>query len=219
MKRILAISDIHGFTEGVRTLLEQARYLPGTDDLYLLGDFIDYSPSTWKGLTYIRELFHQGAKAIAGNMEIWLLQQMNRDKTPLISLADRHFLQSLPFYLLQDSYLFVHAGIRPGIPLENQRIADLTGIRNDFWNSSERMPYTVVFGHTPTHRLGSLPGEVWHVPGKLGIDTGAKHGLRLTLVDLSNRLSYSLSTSRENLYGDLRKVKWVSKVTPPSFTP
>ncbi|WP_052329700.1 metallophosphoesterase [Thermicanus aegyptius] len=208
MRRILVISDIHGFSEGVRILLEKAGYLPGTDDLYLLGDFIDYSPSTWEGITYIRDLFQHGAKAIAGNMELWLINKLDKVNSSFISQADLNFLKSLPFYLLQDSYLFVHAGIRPGISLENQRISDLTGIREDFWNSSEHMPYTVVFGHTPTHHLGALPGELWHVPGKLGIDTGAKHGLRLTLVDLTHRLSYSLSTSKGNLNGDIRIMKW-----------
>lgn len=205
MSRILVISDIHGYTEGVRILLDQAGYVPGSDELFLLGDFIDYDPTTWKALKDIRELIENGAKAILGNLEQWLLSRKKDKEIPNEYLSDLELLERLPFYLLQDSYLFVHAGLRPGISLEKQLPSDLTGIRQEFWNSKETFMYSIVFGHTPTHLMGAKPGELWHASGKLGIDTGAKHGFRLTLVDINGRISYSVSTSRNNLYGDFRQ--------------
>lgn len=208
MSRILVISDIHGYTEGVHILLKQAGYVPGSDQLFLLGDFIDYDPATWKALKDIRKLIENGAKAILGNLEQWLLSRKKEKKIPNEYLSDLEMLDRLPFYLLHDSYLFVHAGLRPGIPLEKQLPNDLTGIRQEFWSNKEVLMYSIVFGHTPTHLMGAKPGELWHASGKLGIDTGAKHGLRLTLVDIYDQIAYSVSTSRNNLYGNFRQTTW-----------
>lgn len=101
-------------------------------------------------------------------------------------------------------WLFVHAGIRPGVPLSEQTTDDLTGIREEFWASSPEQGPTVVFGHTPTFKLGAKPGALWQTQGRLGIDTGAKHGHRLTLLDLHEGLAYSCSTEPLQLYEDVR---------------
>ncbi|MFE5321275.1 metallophosphoesterase family protein [Paenibacillus sp. NPDC056579] len=214
MSRILAISDIHGHTDGVRLLLEAARYEPGVDELFLLGDYIDYDPSTWSALDDIRQLTAGGARAIAGNMETWLCSTPNerssvQDAGPaLASWLD--FAGALPYYQLHTSFLFVHAGLRPGLKLEDQLPADLTGIREPFLLTRNPYPLPVIFGHTPTRRMGAAPGEIWVGPGIIGIDTGAKHGLRLSLVNLTNQTVYSCSTDPDNLYGDMRFTAWVS---------
>lgn len=213
MSRILAISDIHGHTEGVRMLLEAARYEPGVDELYLLGDYIDYDPRTWGAIDYIRQLTMGGAHAISGNMETWLYSNNDAHScmegiaaSPAASVLD--FVRTLPYYRTHASYLFVHAGLRPGVRLEEQLPSDLTGIRESFWSTPSPYPLPVVFGHTPTHRMGAAPGEIWTAPGMIGIDTGAKHGLRLSLFDLSNQTVYSCSTAPTNLYGDIRFEAW-----------
>lgn len=63
-------------------------------------------------------------------------------------------------------YLFVHAGIRPGIALAHQRTGDLRWIREDFLDSEAAHPLFVVHGHTISER----PDER---PNRIGIDTGA----------------------------------------------
>lgn len=63
-------------------------------------------------------------------------------------------------------YLFVHAGIRPGVPLESQSIHDLRWIREGFLDSSVDHSFVVVHGHTITDG----PDER---PNRIGIDTGA----------------------------------------------
>lgn len=63
-------------------------------------------------------------------------------------------------------YLFVHAGIRPGIPLDEQSTRDLRWIREDFLTSDVAHPYMVVHGHTITPE----PDEQ---ANRIGIDTGA----------------------------------------------
>ena len=74
-------------------------------------------------------------------------------------------------------YLFVHAGIRPGISLEKQTIADLRWIREDFLESKVRHPQIVVHGHT----ISAGPDEQ---PNRIGIDTGAYATGTLTAIRL-----------------------------------
>ena len=210
MTRTLAISDIHGHAEGLLSLLRMADYKPGADRLYLLGDFIDADPATWGALREVRELAEGGARAVLGNMERWLLgEAVRKGKTASpASDIDLAWLRRTPLSWREGDYLFVHAGIRPDLPLERQEADDLTGIRQRFWGDDGALPYTVVFGHTPTFKLGASPGELWFGRDRIGIDTGAKHGHRLTLVDLSNRLAYSCSTGGAEGYGDYRRSSW-----------
>jgi serine/threonine protein phosphatase 1 len=75
-------------------------------------------------------------------------------------------------------YLFVHAGVRPGISLEKQEPADLMWIRDDFLRSRSPLPgYVVVHGHT----IVDLPQERDY---RIDIDTGAFVSGRLTCLVL-----------------------------------
>jgi serine/threonine protein phosphatase 1 len=74
-------------------------------------------------------------------------------------------------------YLFVHAGVRPYVPLERQDPSDLMWIRQPFLSSDTDFGAVVVHGHTPR----PAP-EVRH--NRIGIDTGAVAGGRLTCVVL-----------------------------------
>ncbi|MBB3108294.1 serine/threonine protein phosphatase 1 [Paenibacillus phyllosphaerae] len=208
MSRLFALSDIHGHVEGSKLLLAEAGYTPVLDRLVLVGDYVDQDPSTYEALPFIRELTEGGAMAVTGNMEQALLQH-NKLASAGSRLAQYvPFLEQLPYYVELEHYLFVHAGIRPGVPLAQQREDDMIGIRSEFWSRPAAEPYTIVFGHTPTHRIGASPGELWLQEKRLGIDTGAKHGLRLTLVELTERKAYSCSTNPKNRYGDVRTVRW-----------
>ncbi len=89
------------------------------------------------------------------------------------------FLRHLSFYTEIGSYLFVHAGIRPGVPLDQQRHEDLVWIREDFLSSTADHGWVVVHGHTITMEAESLPNRI-------GIDTGAYATGRLTAVVLEN---------------------------------
>ncbi|RRJ61956.1 serine/threonine protein phosphatase [Paenibacillus oralis] len=202
--RLLAISDIHGHGEGLKLLLAASAYDARRDQLILLGDYINADPDTWGTLEQIQQLTLNGATALLGNLEMGLLKKAGSIPETLVPPARLDWLNGLPFYVTVGSWLFVHAGIRPGRSLEQQSPEDLTGIREDFWNAAPDCGYTVVFGHTPTFKLGAKPGAIWQAPGRLGIDTGAKHGERLTLLDLTGGTAYSCSTLQASLYGDLR---------------
>jgi len=83
------------------------------------------------------------------------------------------FLKSLPLTHRAGGYLFVHAGLRPGVPLERQAPHDLLWIRGQFFASDADFGSVIVHGHTP------IPAPVIR-PNRIGIDTGAVKGGKLT---------------------------------------
>lgn len=58
------------------------------------------------------------------------------------------FLKSFEDYEVFGDYLFVHAGIRPGVKFEDQKVKDFRWIRKEFLQSKKPLPYKVVHGHT-----------------------------------------------------------------------
>jgi serine/threonine protein phosphatase 1 len=86
-------------------------------------------------------------------------------------------------------YLFVHAGVRPGVPLENQTSTDLMWIRDDFLRSKIPLPQrVVVHGHT----ICDFPQDRQH---RINIDTGAFASGRLTCLVLREARRRFISTS------------------------
>lgn len=214
-KRLLAISDIHGHQDGLMRLLHQAAYDPAQDQLLLLGDYIDAdNPVSWGTLEMVRELVSQGAIAIPGNQELKLValskRHRNRGRLPGRQHHYVKWIHSLPLCIIDHEILFVHAGLRPGIPLREQSVRDMTEIREDFFtypvrhlaslidndesNGSKPLWRRIMFGHTPTSKLGAAPGDIWTDGRRIGIDTGAKHGQRLTLLDVREGITYSCPT-------------------------
>ena len=95
------------------------------------------------------------------------------------ALPEAHvrFFRSLQLSVAYGDYLFVHAGVRPGVPLAAQSEADLIWIRGPFLNHAEPFGKIVVHGHTP----GQEPVTR---PNRIGIDTGAVFTGRLTALRL-----------------------------------
>ena len=101
------------------------------------------------------------------------------------------FLGSLEMTAVYGDYVFVHAGLRPGVPLSAQREQDLLWIRNDFINASTPFEKIVVHGHTPAE--AAFMGDY-----RIGIDTGAYATGVLTAVRLrdGDRRFIQSTTSR-----------------------
>lgn len=91
--------------------------------------------------------------------------------------AHEQFLRRLELMVVYGDYVFVHAGVRPGLPLERQVAADLLWIRNDFLDHSHGLKATVVHGHTPVE-------EVFLGRQRINVDTGAYATGVLTAVRL-----------------------------------
>ncbi|MBI1777873.1 MAG: serine/threonine protein phosphatase [Proteobacteria bacterium] len=99
----------------------------------------------------------------------------------------RRFLAELALSHIEGDYLFVHAGIRPGIPLEAQDAADLLWIREEFLDSADPHGKVVVHGHTIRPRPEVLSNRI-------GIDTGAFMTGRLTALVLEGDEASFLAT-------------------------
>ena len=89
----------------------------------------------------------------------------------------RVFLKGLISSFICGGYFFVHAGVRPGIPLTKQRDDDLLWIRDEFLLHEEEFGKIVVHGHTPVRELDIRQNRI-------NIDTGAYVTGRLTCLVL-----------------------------------
>lgn len=110
---------------------------------------------------------------------------------------DREFLASFEDMIAIGDYLFVHAGINPEIPLEEQRRKDLRWIREPFLSHGEPHAAVVVHGHTITD-------DPVDRGNRIGIDTGAYSSGRLTALVLegtSRRYLEALDEEGEILVG------------------
>ena len=106
------------------------------------------------------------------------------------SLPEAHteFLRSLKPYHVVGDYLFVHAGIRPGLPLQKQSRFDLIWIRERFLGSDADHGRCVVHGHT-------IRRQVDFRPNRIGIDTGAFFTNKLTCLVLEGDTRSLIQTS------------------------
>lgn len=98
------------------------------------------------------------------------------------------WLSALPTFYRSGSYYFVHAGIRPGVPLAKQKEHDLLWIRDAFIESDEDHGAIIVYGHT-VYEEG-----VQFAANRIGIDTGAYRTGMLSAVGLQGLDQWALTT-------------------------
>ena len=101
----------------------------------------------------------------------------------------RELLLRLKLWARFGDYLFVHAGIRPGCPIDRQRPEDLLWIRTPFLTSRDDFGVVVVHGHSITHQPDLRSNRI-------GIDTGAVATGRLTAAVLGGGPPSFLRVSR-----------------------
>jgi serine/threonine protein phosphatase 1 len=133
------------------------------------------------------------------------LQSYGVDTTALARLGDaealafvrkaiprRHveFLESFHDSCRFGDYLFVHAGIRPGVELDQQKQVDLRWIREPFLFDETDHGFVVVHGHTISH-------DVDRRPNRIGIDTGAYRSGVLTAMAIEEDRTWFLDTRTE----------------------
>ncbi len=107
------------------------------------------------------------------------IERLRRLLYAAVPAAHLAFLEKLELFHVAGDYAFVHAGIRPGVPLEAQRAADLLWIRDPFLTAKNHFDKCVVHGHT----ISTAP-EVR--ANRIGIDTGAFFSGRLTCLVLED---------------------------------
>jgi serine/threonine protein phosphatase 1 len=199
--RLLAIGDIHGCLVQLKELL--ARVAPREEDqMVFLGDYIDRGPDSADVIDCLIE-FSKSFPAtvfLRGNHEEMFVDYLaGLDPTTFLlngglkTLSSYHdsgkwpipqthhsFLANLVNYYQTDEYIFVHAGLRPGLPLSDQKSHDLLWIRQEFINSDFDWGKTVVYGHTPLIKP-------FLTDKRIGLDTGCVYGRQLTCCNLRTR--------------------------------
>ena len=105
-----------------------------------------------------------------------------------IPVEDIEFVNGFADSVRSGDYLFVHAGIRPGIPIEEQSSHDLRWIREAFLNDGKDHGMMIVHGHT-------ISDGVDERANRIGIDTGAYQSGALTALGLEDDRRWVLSTN------------------------
>ena len=94
------------------------------------------------------------------------LEELHARLPQIVPEEDREFIAQFEEMIVAGDYVFVHAGIDPAVPLEEQRRSDLLWIRERFLKHKGPMPKIVVHGHT-------IFDKVEQKRQRIGIDTGA----------------------------------------------
>jgi serine/threonine protein phosphatase 1 len=173
------------------------RPLPGFEIVNLLGNHEDSMIRFLDDLSVGPAWLYYGGVATLASYRVEARGQSWRDERELRRLQaelrqrlpERHlqFMQSLPLHHCEGDYLFVHAGIRPGIALGRQVREDLLWIRDEFLLSPLDHGKVVVHGHTIT----DVPDLQLN---RIGIDTGAFATSRLTCLVLDGEARAFLAT-------------------------
>ena len=108
------------------------------------------------------------------------------DMVDAIPQAHRDFLVSRPLTYQTDDLFLAHAGVRPGVPLDQQAEEDLVWIRHDFLPDTRDYGPLVVHGHTVT----DAPE---HAGNRVNLDTGAGYGKPLTAAVFEGRQVWVLT--------------------------
>lgn len=168
MPRYIAITDIHGELEKLESVLSQIETRP--DDIFVfMGDYIDRGAKSKEVVErVIKQSETHKCVYLMGSHEYALLHAKQDEYYNYLfwnyggpatvksyggnfdNILKTHgdFFRSLEFYYLTDEYLFVHAGINPDYPLEEQCETDFVYIRSAFYNRKHNLPQKIIFGHT-----------------------------------------------------------------------
>lgn len=176
-------------------LLEQP--LAGFEAVRLLGNheqaMLDFLEDPRVGPAWLyyggaATLYSYGINAQASPPEgVERFQHLSHELRHLLPPEHLEFLRRLSLHHIEGDYLFVHAGIRPGVPIDRQQRDDLLYIRDEFLNSALNHGRIVVHGHTIT-------SEPDVQPNRIGIDTGAFATGRLTCLVLDGASRTFLQT-------------------------
>jgi serine/threonine protein phosphatase 1 len=201
-ERVFIIADLHGCLDMLKRLMEKIDWQPEEDRLIFLGDYIDRGPDSRGVVDFILSLLRcsPGVQCLIGNHEALLLDYLSgkdrrlfllnggtttlesyergrKEGEELIPADHVAFYRSLVPYVELERHYAVHAGFKPGVPLEAQTLEDMTWIREPFIHSENYFEKRIIFGHTPFY-------EPLIMKNKIGLDTGAVYGNRLTCLEL-----------------------------------
>lgn len=203
-RRTIVIGDIHGCLDEVQDLLRAVR-ASKEDRLISVGDLIGKGPDSGGVVDWAMSA--PNLECVLGNHEMRYVEAAARGEKPsskpydaetLRQLGYRygvftHWLRRLPLTIDEGSWMVVHAGLDPRMPLAAQTAESLTTLRRleDLtpWYESYLDPRLVVFGHW-------VRREPVVRPNAIGVDTGCVYGGKLSALLLPERRVVSVPARR-----------------------
>jgi predicted phosphodiesterase len=212
--RTVFIGDVHGCAEELDLLLAECGWRPD-DRVVLVGDLVAKGPDS---AGVVRRAREHGFLAVRGNHDAhvlrWRAGRMREDKKlkpehqqvmDTLEARDWAYLESLPLHrhFPELNVRVVHAGLVPGVPLEEQRPELLLNLRSITpegkpskrvdkgvpWASLWTGPELIIFGHD------AMRGVQRH-PHAIGLDSGCVYGQHLTAYVLPEARFYSVRAKR-----------------------
>jgi serine/threonine protein phosphatase 1 len=212
------ISDIHGRYNEFKMLLNEVNFNPRVDQLIIGGDMIDRGPHSAAVLKICKELDKfENVTVLYGNHEemmiLWIADKVNYEwwaknggDATLASLQEEFvgelgqtqyekvmdWVMRLPLIHQDDEYIYVHAGIHPAFPLNEQTRDDVLWIRNEFLFAPPELILNttnnkkVVHGHTPRKWIGDDGAQI---NGDLG---AGFDGGKLAIINLTEGIYHQI---------------------------
>ncbi|NLD36031.1 MAG: serine/threonine protein phosphatase [Desulfatiglans sp.] len=199
------VGDLHGCREMLERMLSIIPWNPEADNLIFIGDYLDRGNDSKGVIDLLIKLSvtYPKVKCLMGNHESIFLEYLfgGDEKTFLVNggmttlesyrvngttyIPPEHvsFIQSLHTLIELDNYYIVHAGLKPGLNIKEQTVKDRLWIRESFITSEYNFGKKVIFGHTPFY-------SPYITENKIGIDTGAVFGNKLTCLELPDEKFY-----------------------------
>ncbi len=179
--RTLIIGDIHGCYDELSSLIE--KFNPDSSDkIYCVGDVINRGPFSDKCIKLVKEL---SIITVMGNHEYWYIKSWPFSDNSVTSFNFRRleiedhleWMKSLPYYIITNDFIVVHAGFDPSIAFKDNshdtlvsvRMLDHTGAP---WFDGYHGSKHIYFGHWA--KLGLMFGK-----NVTALDTGCVYGNRL----------------------------------------
>jgi len=217
MQRTIIVGDVHGCVDELQALLRQCGMVRG-DRVVLAGDLVAKGPDSRGVVQLAREI---GARAVLGNhddycIDVWRkrhqgeARRLRRWSLDKLDDSDWAFLENLPLFVRLGAereggpeFAVVHAGVVPGVPLEEQERDNLLSLRSLVggsapsrrllmrwpWAAAWRGPEHIVFGHDAVRGLQQYPLAT-------GLDTGCVYGRELTALELPSQRIHKVRARR-----------------------
>ncbi|MGI9412268.1 MAG: metallophosphoesterase family protein [Hyphomicrobiales bacterium] len=169
------VSGVVSYLIGLAARRDNVEFLKGNHEQHVLGFLSDPGRVADVWLTYggADTLASYGVSRGTLDTTVHGLAELRDAFEAALPVDHLAFLRDLPTSARFGDFLFVHAGIRPGVPLDRQEDRDLMWIRRQFLDDERDHGVVVVHGHTPVD-------EPEVRPNRINIDTGAVYGGDLT---------------------------------------